>query len=93
MTTDIQPAHSFTYDGARVNVYHADKGEGLSRHVHTYAHATMCVSGKCVIRKEGKEIFSDKLTQPINLRENEWHEIEAVEDGTVFVNIFSENVI
>lgn len=26
-----------------------------------------------------------------NLVANEWHEIEALEDGTVFVNVFSEN--
>lgn len=31
-----------------------------------------------------------KDTQPVNLRANEWHEIEALEDGTVFVNVFAE---
>jgi hypothetical protein len=33
----------------------------------------------------------DKLTQPVNLKANEWHEIEALEDGTVFCNVFAEN--
>lgn len=28
-------------------------------------------------------------TQPINLLAGEWHEIEALDDGTVFVNVFS----
>jgi hypothetical protein len=31
----------------------------------------------------------DKTTTPVNLLENEWHEIEALEDGTVFVNVFA----
>ena len=30
-----------------------------------------------------------KDTQPVNLVANEWHEIEALEDGTVFVNVFA----
>jgi len=87
---DIAPVHSFTYDGAQVNVYHASKGEGLPRHSHTYSHVTMCNAGSCVVRKEGKEVVMDKGTQPINLLAPDWHEIEALEDGTVFVNIFAE---
>ena len=82
--------HSFTYDGVQLNVFHANKGEGLSAHSHAYAHATMCNAGSCWIRKEGKEILIDKNTQPINLVAGEWHEIEAAEDGTVFVNVFAE---
>ena len=85
----IAPTHSFTYAGAQVNVYHANKGEGLPRHEHLFAHATYCSSGSCMVRKEGKELIVDKSTQPINLVANEWHEIEALEDGTVFCNIFS----
>ena len=46
MTTLIAPTHNFTYDGAVLNIYHANKGE--------------------------------------------WHEIEALEDGTVFINVFAE---
>lgn len=90
MTTAVTPAHSFTYDGAVVNVYHANKGEGLPRHEHTYAHATFCAAGSCVLRKEGKEVIVKKETQPINLRAAEWHEIEALEDNTVFINVFAE---
>jgi quercetin dioxygenase-like cupin family protein len=90
MMTHLSPTHSFNYDGTRVNVFHANKGEGLSRHTHEFAHATMCNAGSCWIRKAGKEILITKETQPINLVANEWHEIEAAEDGTVFVNIFAE---
>lgn len=87
---NLAPRHSFTYDGAQLNVYHANKGEGLPKHEHTFSHATMCNSGSCWIRKEGKEVLITKDTQPINLAANEWHEIEAAEDGTVFVNVFTE---
>lgn len=91
MITPINPAHVFTYDGAVVNIYHANTGEGLPRHEHTYAHATFCAAGSCVIRKEGKEIVVKKETKPLNLRAAEWHEIEALEDGTVFINVFAES--
>jgi len=85
------PKHIVTYDGASLNVYHANKGEGLPRHEHIYSHLTMCHAGSCIIRKEGRELVMTKDTQPVNLTGNEWHEIEALEDGTVFVNVFSEN--
>jgi quercetin dioxygenase-like cupin family protein len=91
MTIAVAPKHNFTYDGAMVNIYHANKGEGLPRHEHTYAHATFCSAGSCVIRKEGKEVIFTKETQPANLKANEWHEIEALEDNTVFCNVFSES--
>ena len=81
---------SFIYDGARINIFHVDKGEGLPKHEHPFSHATFCAAGLCVVRKEGKEVIVDKYTQPINLVANEWHEIEALEDGTVFCNVFSE---
>ena len=84
----IAPTHSFTYAGAQLNVYHADKNEGLPKHDHNYAHATYCSAGSCAVRKEGKEVIITKITQPINLVANEWHEIEALEDGTVFCNVF-----
>jgi len=87
----VPPVHAFTYDGAVINIYHVNKGEGLPKHVHVYSHATFCTSGSCYIRKEGKEVLVTKETQPINLKENEWHEIEALEDNTVFVNVFSED--
>jgi len=90
MVTNITPTHSFVYDGATVNVYHANKGEGLPKHEHRYSHVTMCNSGSCFVRKENIEVLMDKHTQPINLLAPDWHEIEAAEDNTVFVNIFSE---
>jgi quercetin dioxygenase-like cupin family protein len=84
------PIHSFTYDGARINVFHVNKGEGLPKHSHIYAHASFCTAGSCIIRKENKELVMDKTTQPVNLLQDSWHEIEALEDNTVFINVFAD---
>ena len=86
----VTPVHQVTYDGATLNVYHANKGQGLPRHAHAYAHLTMVHAGSALVTKEGKSLTMTKDTQPVNLVANEWHEIEALEDGTVFVNVFAE---
>ena len=86
----IEPQHSFTYDGATSNVYHASKNEGLPKHQHTWSHAIICHNGSCAIRMEGKEKIIDKHSGAFNLPSGEWHEIEALEDDTVFVNVFAE---
>ena len=90
MVNPIPPKHDMTYAGAALRVYHANKGEGLPKHDHEFAHLTMCHSGSCIVRKESKQLVMTKDTQPVNLVAHEWHEIEALEDGTVFVNIFAE---
>lgn len=84
------PRFVVAQNGTTLNVYHTDKGEGLPRHEHPYSHLTMCHAGRCIIRKEGRELVMTKDTQPVNLIGTEWHEIEALEDGTVFVNVFAE---
>jgi quercetin dioxygenase-like cupin family protein len=87
----IQPFHIFTYDGAQLNVYHANKGEGLPKHSHMFSHATVCHAGSCVVKTEKSgEFIMTKTSTPLNLSALNWHEIEALEDGTVFVNVFSE---
>lgn len=88
--TPAMPRFSVTQDGTTLNVFHVNKGEGLPRHEHAYAHLTMCHAGAIVIRKEGKEVVRTKDSKPVNLVASEWHEIEALEDGTVFVNVFAE---
>jgi len=86
----VAPKHMFTYDSTQLNVYHADKGQGLPSHSHAYSHATMCNSGSCLINLEGRSYTIDKNSQPLNLPAGEWHEIEALEDNTVFVNVFAQ---
>lgn len=90
MITSVLPSHSITYDGTILNVYHANKGEGLPKHQHTYAHLTMVHSGVLLVTKEGKSLKMTKYTQPVNLLPDGWHELEALEDDTVFVNVFTE---
>jgi len=84
----IAPKYSYTQGSMTMNIYHADKNMGLPSHTHVYSHLTMCHSGKCIVRKEGKELIITKNSKPVNLVGTEPHEIEALEDGTVFVNVF-----
>jgi hypothetical protein len=49
----------------------------------------MCLTGSVVVRKENLEKIMTPNDPPVSLRENEWHEIEALEDGTVFLNMFA----
>jgi hypothetical protein len=86
----ITPKHEFNYDGVAIRIYHANKGEGLLRHEHIYSHATFCSSGACLVTKENKSLIINKDSQPVNLLGFQWHEIEALEDDTVFVNVFAE---
>lgn len=86
----IQPIHDFVLEGARHYVYHASTNQGLPRHSHSYAHATVCHGGKLAVRKEGIYIEMTKETTPILLKAGEWHELEALEDNTVFENIFKD---
>ena len=83
----IESRNSFSLNSANIEVYYASKNEGLIRHEHTFPHLTVCIQGSCVIRKEGKELIVTKDSTAILLKENEWHEIEALEDSTIFMNV------
>jgi quercetin dioxygenase-like cupin family protein len=87
MLKNIVPVRSIQY-GSTIQIYHANKGEGLPKHNHDVDHLTMCHSGSCIVRKENRELVLTKYSTPINLIASEWHEIEALEDNTIFVNIF-----
>lgn len=80
----------FQYRVANVDhmIYHGDPGTGLPKHIHMYSHVTVCYAGSCLIRKQGKQMEINKSTPPINLKAGEWHEIEVLEPGTVFENVF-----
>ena len=86
----VTPRFTVTQDGTTLNVFHANVGEGLPRHEHLYSHLTMCHAGSIKISNERRSLVVTKDTQPVNLVANEWHELEALEDGTVFVNVFAE---
>ena len=90
MINPIPPRFLIRQDGVSLNIFHANVGQGLPKHDHSYSHLTMCHAGSCIVRKEGRELVMTKDTQPVNLTAGEWHEIEALEDGTIFVNVFAE---
>ena len=89
-TQPFLPTYQFKVGTANHNVYHANKGDGLPKHNHTFPHIVICVNGSCLIKKEGKELTINKHSQPVNLVAVEWHEIESLEDNTVFINIFEQ---
>ena len=91
MIQTVHPRFSVTQNNTTLNIYHADKGQGLPQHEHLYSHLTICTAGSCIVRKENKSLVMTKDTQPVNLVGNEWHEIEALEDGTVFINVFAKD--
>lgn len=91
MIQSTLPRFSVTQNNTTLNIYHADKGQGLPKHEHPYSHLTICTAGSCIVRKENKSLVMTKDTQPVNLVGNEWHEIEALEDGTVFINVFAKD--
>jgi hypothetical protein len=91
-TISIAPKFTFSINGATINTFHANLGEGLPKHEHAYAHATQCHNGSIIVRKENNTYTLNKDSQPILLKENEWHEIEALENNTVFCNVFAEGM-
>ena len=87
---NLRPRHAFGYDGTWINIYHANIGEGLAKHDHIYTHCTACYAGKLKVTKEKGEWILTKESTPVVLTAGEWHELEAIEDGTVWTNIFAQ---
>ena len=48
------------------------------------------MTGSCKYTQDGVVVIGTKDTQPINLVAGKFHEIEALEDGTVFINVFED---
>jgi hypothetical protein len=86
----VPSVRQFVYQGMTFHEYRANAGEGIPKHDHLYAHLTWCLAGSCRITKKGHEMICTPNTPPVNLAAKQWHEIEALEDGTVFVNAFRE---
>jgi quercetin dioxygenase-like cupin family protein len=84
----ITPIFRYNYNKTNNSIYKANTGDGLPKHEHTFAHTTLCIQGKIIVRKENKELIVNMYDKPLLLTENEWHEIEALEDNTIFINQF-----
>ena len=87
MTILTGPKKLFVYKGLQVSEFVFDKGEGLPKHEHAFNHLTMCVAGSCVVRKENVEIVLTKNDSAVDLPANQWHEIEALENNTIIINM------
>jgi quercetin dioxygenase-like cupin family protein len=84
--------HTFTVNGVKTEVHHVQKGEGLPMHSHTYAHVTLCHAGSCLVEVQGKKTLTiNSDTQPVTLPAGYPHKIIALEDNTIFVNVFTES--
>lgn len=84
----LEPEHIFTYAGATINVYRGSKGTGLPKHDHSFTHATYCTSGSIRVTKENVDVVLKPEDKPVNLKANEWHQIECLEKNTAFINVF-----
>ena len=82
----IPPITRYAYSNVYSSIYTANTGEGLLRHEHPFSHTTVCIQGKTIVRKEGKKLEMTPEDAPLLLAANEWHEIEAIEPNTIFMN-------
>lgn len=69
--------------------YVCARGEGLPRHQHDVDHLTIVAAGRVVARTDERVLERGTADPPILFRANRAHEIEALEDGTVILNVFA----
>jgi quercetin dioxygenase-like cupin family protein len=77
----------------RVDMYKANKGYGMPLHSHSEKHSVLCKEGSCIIKINNKENIINKNSGIIDLPANNPHEIEAVEDNTVFMCIHKNTTL
>lgn len=91
ITKQAMPRFIFTVDGCTINTFHIEKsGEGHPKHEHDYDHVTQVHSGRLLVTTPRGEFVMTKNSKPIVFPAKEWHELEALDDNTVFCNIFAE---
>jgi hypothetical protein len=83
---------TITAYGTLSSVYYCDKGEGLPWHGHgpdsTHGHKVIVGSTVCEIEGD-KDIITTADAQNFELPVGKRHQITALENGTIFVNIAS----
>lgn len=80
-------SHIVFFDDKEIKVFHVDKGQGLPLHEHLNGHLVICGSGRISCRSEGNEVILTKESPPYYFVPVIPHEIEALEDGSVVINI------
>lgn len=83
---------SFKYLGVEVKTYEANAGEGIPTHLHSFAHGTICQAGLCKITiDENSFVLANNVLY--EMPANTAHEIEALENGTIIVNVVPDQAI
>ena len=84
----ITTIHS--YGGVTATVYVMQNGEKIPCHQHTFAHTTSVAAGQSTVEMYGNPPFLGEMIVgdiPLVLPPNIDHEIRALVDGTVVVNL------
>jgi quercetin dioxygenase-like cupin family protein len=86
----ITSIHS--YSGVTATVYVMNRGEKIVRHQHAFVHTTSVAAGRSEVEvyrwPNSSEAFEMRPDQPrVELPAGIDHEIRALEDGTVVVNM------
>ena len=84
---------SCTWNGTTATLNHHDEGENIARHQHDVEHTTIVISGPCKIWEDGGfgPLTNRPEYGPKTLAKNRDHEITAVEDGTIVLNMIAES--
>jgi quercetin dioxygenase-like cupin family protein len=80
---------AFTGLGCSFQRYVLARGEGLAMHQHDVDHLTIVAAGRIIARNDERVVERGPADAPILFRANRAHEIEAIEDGTVVLNVFA----
>lgn len=78
--------------GCSFQRYDLARGEGLPMHQHDVDHLTVIAAGRIAVRTESRAVERVPTDAPILFRAGRAHEIEALDDGTVVLNIFAGGI-
>jgi quercetin dioxygenase-like cupin family protein len=80
-------SHLVFFDNVDIRVFYLNKNQGLPLHEHTTGHMVICGSGSIVCRSNNTEVILNKYSEPFYFQPCIPHEIEALEDNSMCINI------
>lgn len=80
--------HSFSAMGQTYIRYVFATGEGLPKHIHDVDHLTIVAAGRIKAATDTREVERTPSDPPILFRASRFHEIVALEDNTIVLNVF-----
>jgi mannose-6-phosphate isomerase class I len=88
--TQVSATYKYLFNNVQFYRYQVNLAEGLERYSHDDPHMIICLAGQIVIRGQymQADVTLDPLQTPIILNANSWHEIEALENSSCFLQIF-----